>query len=335
MADRPFSSVEMRTPAVLSAGVHVVAMVVAVVNFNFFNRTPPMEPEPVMVDFVAIATKAAAPKVGVQDQQPEKAKIAEETSKAPPPKTAEPPPPPPAPPEPPKEVVEAKPVPPVPVEKPKPDPPKPTQDLIAMKPKEPEPPKEDKKPDPPKPAPPTPEAKKPDPPKPEPKPPEIKKVEPPKPPPPKPVPKKDPVDALLDSILKNDDKNPPIKTPQQSPQRPKEITRQAPMAPEFAAVVTASEVEGVRQKIRPCWNTIGGAREAPVVTLVVQMNQNGTPIEADFKDSGRYNNDPVYRSAADSARRAIMNPRCQPWPLSPEKYSSWRTITFNFDPRDY
>ncbi|CAN5734760.1 hypothetical protein BH10PSE6_BH10PSE6_46800 [soil metagenome] len=334
MADRPLSSVEMRTPAVLSAGVHVVAMVAAVVNFNFFN-TPPIEPEPVMVDFVQIATKAAAPKVGVQEQQPEKAKIAEETSKAPPPKTADPPPPPPAPPEPPKEVVEAKPVPPVPVEKPKPDPPKPTQDLIAMKPKEPDPPREDKKPDPPKPEPPKPEVKKPEPPKPEPPKPEVKKVEPPKPPPPKPVPKKDPVDSLLDSILKNDDKNPPIKTPQQSPQRPKEITRQAPMAPDFAQVVTASEVEGVRQKIRPCWNTIGGAREAPVVTLVVQMNQNGTPVEADFKDSGRYNNDPVYRSAADAARRAIMNPRCQPWPLSAEKYTSWRTITFNFDPRDY
>jgi hypothetical protein len=107
------------------------------------------------------------------------------------------------------------------------------------------------------------------------------------------------------------------------------------MAPEFAAVVTASEVEGVRQKIRPCWNTIGGAKEAPIVTLVVQMNQNGTPVEAEFKDSGRYHNDPVYRSAADSARRAILNPRCQPWPLSPDKYNSWRSITFNFDPRDY
>ena len=43
----------------------------------------------------------------------------------------------------------------------------------------------------------------------------------------------------------------------------------------------------------------------------------------------------VSRSAADAARRAILNPRCQPWPLSPEKYNSWRSITFNFDPRDY
>ena len=40
-------------------------------------------------------------------------------------------------------------------------------------------------------------------------------------------------------------------------------------------------------------------------------------------------------AAADAAHRAIMNPRCQPWPLSPEKYNSWRNITFNFDPRDY
>ena len=336
MAGRFPSSIEMRTPAVLSAAVHLVALVAVVVNFNFFS-TPPMEPEPVMVDFVAIAAKAAAPKVGVQEQQPEKAKIAEETSKAPPPKTAEPPPPPPPPPPaPPKpHVAEAKPVPPVPVEKPKPEPPKPVEDVIAMKPKEPEPPKEEKKPEPPKPEPPKPEVKKPEPPKPEPPKPEVKKVEPPKPPPPKPVPKKDPVDSLVDDILKNNDRNPPIKTPQQSPQRPKEITRQAPVAPEFAQVVTASEVEGVRQKIRPCWNTIGGASEAPIVTLVVQMNQNGTPVEAQFKDSGRYSNDPVYRAAADAARRAILNPRCQPWPLSPEKYNSWRSITFNFDPRDY
>ena len=124
----------------------------------------------------------------------------------------------------------------MPVEKPKPEPPKPVEDVIAMKPKEPEPPKEEKKPEPPKPEPPKPEVKKPEPPKPEPPKPEVKKVEPPKPPPPKPVPKKDPVDSLLDDILKNNDRNPAIKTPQQSAAAGrKEITRQAPTAPELAA----------------------------------------------------------------------------------------------------
>lgn len=317
MFDRAPGNAEMRTPALLSVGVHVFAIVATIVNFNFFNP-PPLDPEPVMVEFEAIAKKAAAPKVGIQEQQPEKAKIADETSKAPPPKTAEPPP---APETPKKEVAEAVPVPPKPEEKKiEVEKPKPAEDVIALKPKEPEPPKVEKPPDP-----------KPEPPKP------VVKKEPPKPPvapPPKPTPKKDTVDNILDSILKNNDKTPPIKTPQQSPQKPKEITRQVAMAPEFAAVVTASEVEGVRQKIRPCWNSFGGAKDAPIVSLVVQMNQNGTPVDVDFKDPGRMG-DPVYRAAAKSARRAILNPRCQPWPLSPEKYNSWRVITFNFDPRDY
>jgi hypothetical protein len=61
--------------------------------------------------------------------------------------------------------------------------------------------------------------------------------------------------------------------------------------------------------------------------MVVQMNQDGTPTKVDLKDTGRYHNDPTFRAAADSAMRAVSNPRCQPWPLSPEKYNAWRTIT--------
>jgi hypothetical protein len=315
MFDRSKGRAEMRTPAVLSATVHVFAMVAVIVNYNFFNR-PPIEPEPVMVEFEAIAKHAAAPKVGVQEPQPEKVKIADQTTKAPPPPSKEPPP---TPPTPKPEVTEAVPVPPKAVEKPKAEEPKPAEDKIALKPKEPEPPKVEKPPDP-----------KPDP-KPEVKKPDVKPVTPP----PKPQPKKDSVDNIIDSILKNEDKNPPIKTPQQSPQRPKEYTRQAAMAPNLANVVTASEVEAVRQKIRPCWNSMAGAKESPIVTLVVQMNQDGTPVNAEVKDTGQYNSDPVFRAAAESAWRAIMNPRCQPWPLSPEKFNAWRTITFNFDPRDY
>jgi hypothetical protein len=318
MAFRRTSSIEMRTPAVLSAGLHVVALVAAIVNFDLFSH-PPIEPEPVMVDFVKIDKHAAAPTIGVQDPQPKDAKIAEETSKAPPPKTTEAKPTPPEPPK--KEVAEAKPIAPAPVEKPKPEPPKPTEDVVALKPKQPEPPKEEKKIEPPKPEPPKPE---------------VKKVEPPKPPPPKPPEKKKPdVDSLVDSILKNNDKNPPIKTPQQSPQKPKEITRQASMAPQLSAVVTASEIEGVRSKIRPCWNPTPGARDQPIVTLTVQMNQDGTPVKADIQDTGRYSRDPVFRSAADAAYRAVMNPRCQPWPLPTDRFNGWHTITFNFDPRDY
>ncbi len=314
------ADLEMRTPSIVSAAVHVALLGAALLNLDFFGRKPPMEPEPVMVEFEAIDKKAAAPTVGNPPPQPKDAPIAQETTKAPPPKSAEPPP---APPQPkPPEVTEAKPTPPPPKpeEKPKPEVSKPVEDLVAMKPKEPEPPKTEQKP-----------------PKPEEKPkPEVKKPEPPKPPPPpKPAQTKN-VDSMIDDILKNKQSTQKIQTPENQPKPVQQVTRQAPAAPNLAAVVTASEIEGVRQKIRPCWNTQGGSRDqAMIITLHVEMNQNGTPIKAELRDTGRYNSDPVYRAAADAAHRAIMNPRCQPWPLSPEKYNSWKNITFNFDPRDY
>ena len=308
----------MRTPAIVSSMVHVFVLGAAVLNLDFFGRPPPMEPEPVMVEFEAIAAKAAAPTVGNPPPQPKDVPIAQETTKAPPPKSAEPPPSPPTPKPP--EVAEPPkpPPPPKPEEKPKTEAAKPVEDLVAMKPKEPEPPKVEKPPEPPKPAP------------------EVKKPEPPKPPPPKPTPPKQSVDSMIDDILKNKQSPSKVQTPEQQPRPVQQVTRQAPAAPNLAAVVTASEIEGVRQKIRPCWNTQGGARDqAMIISLVVEMNQNGTPVKAELRDPGRYNSDPVYRAAADAAHRAIMNPRCQPWPLSPEKFASWKTITFNFDPRDY
>lgn len=315
MFERSPESIEMRTPAIVSAMLHVFVLAAAVLNFDFFSRPPILEPEPVMIEFEAIDKKAAAPTVGNPPPQPKEAPIAPETTKAPPPKTADPPP---APEKPKPDLVEAKPTPPPPVEKPKPEVAKPAEDLVALKPKEPEQPKVEKPPEPPKPAP------------------EVKKPEPPKPPPPKPAPPKPTVDSRFEDVLKNIQSPQKVQTPEQQPKPQQQVTRQAPAAPNLAAVVTASEIEGVRNRIRPCWNSPGGMRDqGMIISLVVQMNQDGTPVKAEFRDAGRYNNDPAYRAAADAAHRALMNPRCQPWPLSPEKYNSWRTITFNFDPRDY
>lgn len=35
------------------------------------------------------------------------------------------------------------------------------------------------------------------------------------------------------------------------------------------------------------------------------------------------------------AQTSPSEKRCQPWPLPPEKYDTWRTLTFNLDSRDY
>ena len=40
--------------------------------------------------------------------------------------------------------------------------------------------------------------------------------------------------------------------------------------------------------------------------------------------------DPFYRTAAESARRAVRV--CEPLPVPPKKYDIWRDIYLTFDP---
>src|ERR1700681_3828621 len=88
MVERSPESSEMRTAAILSVMFHVLVLAAAVLNLDFFNRPPLMDPEPVMVEFEAIDKKAAAPTVGNPPPQPKDGPIAKEATKAPPPKTA-------------------------------------------------------------------------------------------------------------------------------------------------------------------------------------------------------------------------------------------------------
>jgi hypothetical protein len=98
---------------------------------------------------------------------------------------------------------------------------------------------------------------------------------------------------------------------------------------------SAAMMEAVRAKLRPCWAPpIRGATMA-VVELRVQMRPDGTPSGTEIVDKKRYESDPDFRASADRALRAVMNPRCQPWPFDPALYSQWKVITFKFDPRDY
>ena len=91
----------------------------------------------------------------------------------------------------------------------------------------------------------------------------MKKPEPPKPRRPSREPPKPPKtvrNSMIDDILKNKQSRRSTDAASSSRKPAQQMTRQAPAAPDLAAVVTASEIEGVRNKIRPCWNTTGGAQ---------------------------------------------------------------------------
>lgn len=217
-------------------------------------------------------------------------------------------------------------------------------------PKLPEP-KPEAKPQPTPPAPPpTPKAEARPEPKPEPKPeplPEKKAepIKPEKPPEPKKVepkkaeakPEKDRFDDVLNSVLKNRAPAKPSRPdPDAKPTQQAAVPRPVQGAPNLSAQLARSEMDAVRDRIRPCWNFPVGAPnpERLIVDIHVSMNQDGTVRDAQIADTARLASDPFYRSAAEAALRATLNPRCQPLPLPPEKYNTWKNFTFGFDPRD-
>jgi len=97
-----------------------------------------------------------------------------------------------------------------------------------------------------------------------------------------------------------------------------------------------SEIDLVRQQIRKCWSLPAGAKNAAdlVITVIVDMNADGTVRQARIKDQARMGNDTFFRAAAESARRAVLNPRCSPFKLPREKYRQWQRMTLNFNPKE-
>ncbi len=79
-----------------------------------------------------------------------------------------------------------------------------------------------------------------------------------------------------------------------------------------------------------------GARNAEtlVVEVLIEVNPDRTVQSAQVVDQMRLGTDPYFRAAAESALRALRNPKCSPLELPPDQYEQWKTIRFNFDPRD-
>lgn len=115
-------------------------------------------------------------------------------------------------------------------------------------------------------------------------------------------------------------------------------TRQSPMLtqpPPVGQALTQSELAALRRQLAQCWNVLPGARDADdiVVALSLTMNPDRTIQRAVVKDQARLS-DPFFKAAADSALRAVRNPRCSPLELPAFKYDQWKEMTIRFDPKD-
>ena len=93
---------------------------------------------------------------------------------------------------------------------------------------------------------------------------------------------------------------------------------------------TASEIDILRNHVRQCWNAPYAANELnKIINLKIFTNPDGAVVNVQIIDVAFYKKDPVYRAAADSARRAVKD--CSPLPLPKNKYDLFKIFTFNFD----
>ena len=317
---------------VLSGTLHLAIVALIILGLPGLFRQPPPEETPIAVQLVTIApdTRATHPNPfqPKPDAKPEPAVAAPapkpEPKPEPPPPAAEPPsaaapPPVPAPLEPAKAEVKTPP--------PVPPPPKPVEAQAPLpapiRPPEPKP-----KPEPQQAAPaPHPEPKRADPaafskllknl--------EEKKAEP----------------AAFDTLLKNLTKQQTA----QSDEPPSSRRLAAAAAPSsqpkapLGSQLTASELDAlaseVLRQLTPCWNIPAGARDARdlVVEIKASVSQDGTVRQATIVDQSRMS-DPLYRAAAESARRTFFNPTCTPLKLPADKYEVWKDLVVDFNPKD-
>lgn len=296
----------MRNGIAISTLLHSAVVAAAIFGLPDLMFRPPVMEQPIIVELVTVAERTV-------------------TQKPPEPKTETPPPPAPqlkpaAKPKPKPAVAKAPPPEPVKkLETPPPPPAKPKEVTVPL------PEKPVKKPKPPL---------------------KVASVEPPKAfrtlPRPRAKPKRrrrqfsaDRIAALLDKDQRKRQAEPSKQVAKTKTDQPPPATPRAAPPAARSQPMTMSEIDAIRYQIEKCWSIPAGARNAEnlVVRIKIFLNSDGSLSKAPEIVGGDLSGDPFYRTAAESARRAVL--KCQPLKNLPaEKYSNWREITLTFNPRE-
>jgi hypothetical protein len=105
-------------------------------------------------------------------------------------------------------------------------------------------------------------------------------------------------------------------------------------APTGTAALNAGERAGLADKISECWSVDGGAVgiQNIIVEFRVEVDAGGTV--RNVRPNGSPPAEPRARAVYEAARRALLDPRCNPLPLPRERLAALRDTVFRFNPRD-
>lgn len=347
----------MKRPLIASLLFHLTFLGLLLLGLPRSSGLPPVE-EPIAVEIVGIATAPEIPDEPPTPAPAEAAPLPPRVAATP----APPPPPPPARPTP-EPVVEPEPPAPEPIPEPlvaaEPPPPPPPPPPAPTPPPEPEPAPVEAAPPPPPPARPVARPQRPvqqaqpepeptpEPPPPAPPVPEVAaRPEPPPPPAPPPQETARAEEPPPDVTADEDDFAALLRSVEQQARRVEapearqgtgsaDVARPVPPAASVAETVSlsASELSAIRRQIERCWNVPVGVPgiETMRVSLRIQLEADGSVRAVDIEDRSRFEQDPRFRTVAESARRAVLSCRLT---LPAEKYVVWRDMVLTFSPGD-
>jgi outer membrane biosynthesis protein TonB len=301
----------MRVGSLLSLIFHVAIVLLLIFGLPDLFASEEMVAEPVPVQLATLADLTTVPKPADSP----KPSIKPADTPPPPAPQAPPTPTPPAPPTPP-QAEQKPPQPQVATTQPPPAPPTPPQPQPAeVLPDLPQP---EVIPDKTQEQPPPQEAKVETPP--------LPQLRPPQPDESKQKPAKKPTQQAADfnTLLKNLTAQQTAETGQAPPQPPQENQSAAPQSA-IGPQMTSSELDALRSQISNHWNVDPGRKDAAGIVVVIRVTAgpDGAVIGMpQIEDTARLATDPVYRSIAESARRAIL--LSSPLKLPPGKYDVWR-----------
>ena len=314
--------------------LHLLVLVLILLDFDRRQLPEPIE-QAFSVEF--------APAQSAQGDEPAPRPAPPSTVPAPPTPTPAPPEPPrnaavapPPPPPPPPPAPAPTPAPPSQVARPAPatPPPEPAPSIAPLPPR---PQQQAQAPTPPTPAAPTPTPPRPTPPLPLPPPPVPPPPEPGRtpgtgqtPPVQRPEERSQSVLNTLERLRQQQQQQPPTARPNPAPGAP----QRGGGAPQGTANLTAAERAGLADKIGECWAVDAGAPNigSIIVELRIEVDAGGTVRIV--RPNGAIPTEPRARMVFEAARRALLDPRCNPLPLPRERLEALRNTVFRFNPRE-
>jgi hypothetical protein len=146
--------------------------------------------------------------------------------------------------------------------------------------------------------------------------------------------KQEEFNSLLKNLLGDETTAAQTGNPVDAPYDPN--TKVSGSAPTTSETLQLGEMDALRHQLAKCWNLPAGAMNAEdlIVDIRIEVNPDRTVKSAEIVDQSRYGSDSFFAAAADSARRAVFNPMCNPLALPPDKYEIWKDILIRFNPQD-